>query len=192
MRRFTDDGELERLLERCRRGDHSAWSRLVDRFQVLVYSVARRYGLGQDDAADVFQTTFQNLVKSLDRIESGQALPRWLAVTASRESLRIRRIKGRTSDFDTIGLTLDEVVANEECDAEQTSVAMDQAYRLRQALGEITGRCRQLLELLYMDEAPYNEISEKMSMPVGAIGPTRGRCMEKLKAVLAKQGFFDE
>jgi RNA polymerase sigma factor (sigma-70 family) len=163
----------------------------VDRFQGLVYSTARRYGLGEDDAGDVFQTTFQSLVRSLDRIESGQALPRWLAVTASREALRIRRIKGRTSDFESVGVTLDEIVAREEADAEESSIAMERAFRLREALGEITGRCKQLLELLYMEEVPYTEISEKMGMPVGAIGPTRGRCMEKLKAVLAKRGFFE-
>lgn len=191
MRQFSDSGDLERLVERCRRGDHQAWSRLVDRFQALVYSVARRYGLNEDDSADVFQTTFQSLVRSLDRIESGQALPRWLAVTASREALRIRRIKGRTSDFDSSGLTLDDIVASEEADAEETSIAMDRAMRLREALAEITGRCRQLLELLYMDEAPYAEIAETMAMPIGAIGPTRGRCMEKLKAVLGKRGFFE-
>lgn len=191
MRHFGDGEDLERLLVRCRRGDNAAWSRLVDRFQALVYSVARRYGLPDEDAADVFQTTFQSLVRSLDRIESGQALPRWLAVTASRESLRIKRMKGRTVDFDSSGITLDEIVASEETDAEETSVAMDRGLRLREALAEVTGRCKQLLELLYMDEAPYSEISEKMTMPVGAIGPTRGRCMEKLKTVLARRGFFD-
>jgi DNA-directed RNA polymerase specialized sigma24 family protein len=68
---------------------------------------------------------------------------------------------------------------------------MERAFRLREALGEITGRCKQLLELLYLEEVPYTEISEKMGMPVGASGPTRGRCMEKLKAVLAKRGFFE-
>lgn len=190
MGRF-DDGDLELLVNRARTGDGEAWSQLVDRFQSLVYSIARRYGLNEDDAADVFLTTFQNLLRSLDRLSSAAALPRWLAVSAGRESLRIRRIKSRTSDFDSEGLTLDEIVAREEADAEVTAMEMDQSRSLRKAISGLNGRCRDLLQMLYLDETPYQEVSAQLGIPIGAIGPTRGRCIEKLRAILAKSGFFD-
>lgn len=190
MKRVTHEGELDRLLERCKRGDAEAWSRLVDRFQALVYSVARRYGLSSDDAADVFQISFQSLYGALDRIESGLALPRWLAVTASRECLRILRTAGRTVASEE--RTLDEIVADEEADAETTAIAADRARRLREGLAELADRCRDLLTLLYLhEELPYTEISSRLGMPVGAIGPTRARCLEKLKAILGRRGFFE-
>lgn len=185
-----EDADLERLLERARKGDGEAWGRLVDRFQALVYSTARRYGLGVDDAADVFQTTFQSLYRTLDRIDSGRALPRWLSVTAGRESLRVRRLRDRTTDFDAMGLQLDEIVAAEESDAESVAVEMERALILHEGLAQIAERCRELLGMLYLREVPYQEISDRLAMPVGTIGPTRARCLEKLRVVLGKRGFF--
>jgi len=181
------------LIERCRRQDAQAWSELVDRFQALVYSVARRHGLQTDDAEDVFVTTFQNLLRSIDRIESGAALPRWLAVTASRESLKLIRISARTTDLDGDGMTLDEIVADEEIRAEQSAIEADEAFRLRSALEKIGDRCRELLRMLYFEGDPsYQEIGTTLGMPVGAIGPTRARCIDKLRAVLKTEGFFEQ
>ena len=82
---------LDLLLERCKKGDHDSWRLLVERHQSLVYSIARRYRLSEEDSADVFQQTFQALHGSLDRLQAGAALPKWLAVTAAREALRIKR-----------------------------------------------------------------------------------------------------
>ncbi|MFI5385098.1 MAG: RNA polymerase sigma factor, partial [Fimbriimonadales bacterium] len=82
---------MDDLVRRCLKRDHEAWSRLIGRFQGLVYSIPKRYGLSEEDASDVFQTTFQALLRNLDRIEDAKVLPKWLAVTASRESLRLKR-----------------------------------------------------------------------------------------------------
>src|SRR4051812_22415324 len=110
----ADGGELDGLLRRCIKGDTSAWGALVDQFQNLVYSIARRYGLNRDDASDVFQVTFQALYRNLDRIEDARTLPKWLSVTASRESLRVKRIGGRATLIEDSGVDLDTLVANEE------------------------------------------------------------------------------
>src|SRR5438045_3013413 len=112
----TDD--LEDLVRRCLQRDQHAWSRLVDRFQNLVYSIARRYGLNDDDSADVFQTTFQALLRSLDRIESAKTIPRWLAVTASRESLRVKRLSSRSISAEDRGIDLETLIDQEDQSAE--------------------------------------------------------------------------
>lgn len=185
----TDD--LERLLDKCRRSDATAWGALVDQFQALVYSIPRRYGLNDDDGADVFQATFQALHRSLDRIESAQTLPKWLSVTASRECLRLKRIASRTVSADGPGLSLDEIVADEEASAEANAIEAERAVIVRTRLRELGGRCEELLSLLYLEgEVAYEDISARLSMPMGAIGPTRARCLEKLRKRLEEAQFF--
>lgn len=182
------ENDLERLLGRCRHSDGAAWRSLVTRFEPLVYSVPRRFGLDGDDAADVFGATFSSLLRSLDRIESAQALPRWLAVTAARESLRRIRAKGGDRF-----VSLDEAVAWEEATAERDAIAAERAESLHAAVEELPDRCRLLLRALYFeDEAEYAAISARLGMPLGAIGPTRARCLEKLRVLLLREGWDAE
>lgn len=181
------ESELDRLLRQALAGDADAWTGLIDRLKGFVYSIPRRYGLGAEDADDVFMVCFEALYRNLDRIESGNVLPRWLATTAARESLRIKRAKDRT----TTDLPLDEIVAQEEIGAEEEAVRADDAFRVRAAAARMSLRCRGLLEALYADdEVSYGEISKRLEMPVGAIGPTRGRCLDKLRKMLEAEGFF--
>ncbi len=158
----------------------------------MVYSIARRHGLERDDAEDVFLATFQSLLNSIDRIESAAALPKWIGTTASREALRVRRIRGRTSDMESAGITLDELVAKEETCAENSAIEANQSAILRSMVAKIDERCRKLLEALYFEgEKNYSEVSESLGIPVGAIGPTRARCLEKLRVLLKKESFFE-
>lgn len=186
--------DLERVLERCKRSDQRAWAELVERFQRLVYSIPRRMGLTEDDAADVFQTTFVSLLRHLDRIEHPGTLPKWLSVTASRESLRLRRLSARTTSLSDSGtLTLDELIASEESSAEDLATHAAMSYEVSQAMKSISSRCRELLNMLYAnDPKDYKQISAELGMPVGAIGPTRARCLEKLRATLERDGHFEE
>lgn len=188
------DTDLSRLLERSRRGDERSWSAIVEQFQSLVYSICVRTGLEPNDAADVFQATFIALYEHLDRIESPAALPRWVAVTASREASRVRRIAARnlavSLDDDR---SLDEVLAVEESAAHEEAERSLQADALRKATAALSEKCRTLLSLLFgHSEAAYGEISEKTGMAVGAIGPTRARCLDRLRKILEARGFFDE
>lgn len=184
----TDD--LDDLVRRCLRRDSQAWARLVERFQNLVYSIPRRYGLNEDDAADVFQATFQALLRNLDRIESARTLPKWLAVTASRESLRLKRAASRSVSAEDRGMDLETMVAAEEQSAEDNAVQAERADLVRRMTNELNERCRDLLTMLYLaDDPPYEEISEKLAMPIGSIGPTRARCLEKLRKKLEEAGF---
>lgn len=182
-----DDSKLDRLLTRAREGDATAWGELVASLQGLVYSIPRRYRLGEDDAADVFMTSFQALHRNLDRIANGRALPRWLATTAARESLRLRRLHART----TTDVPFEEIVAGEESDAEHEALRADDARQVQGALGRLASRCRDLLRALYAeDEVPYAEIAARLGIPVGTVGPTRARCLEKLRRTMELEGFF--
>lgn len=175
-------------MRQCREGDADAWASLVDRFQGLVYSIPIKHGLGADDAADVFQQTFQTFHNNMDQIRNDATVPKWLAVTAARESLKILRFKKRTVEADDF--TLDQIVSNEEKNAEESAVESWQASALREGVSRLQGRCKDLLTLLYFEEMPYEEITTKLGMPIGAIGPTRSRCLEKLRKSLEEEGFF--
>ncbi|MGV3614947.1 MAG: RNA polymerase sigma factor [Fimbriimonas sp.] len=191
MRLHANDEDLDTLLARCRRHDAAAWSAVMRRYQGLVYSISRKYGLADDDAGDVFSRTFERLLKNLDKIESGAVLGRWLGVTAARESLRILRTNSRHRSADTDGLSLEDLVATEEAEAEREAIAADQALRAREAMANLPERCRGLLALLYSEEdLSYAEISSRSGVPVGAIGPTRARCLDKLRDLLEVRGFF--
>ncbi|MGE0002212.1 MAG: RNA polymerase sigma factor [Fimbriimonadaceae bacterium] len=181
---------LPGLVRRCQAGDQAAWARIVDEFRSLVYGVASSAGLDQEDRAEVFQETFVALHRSIDRIENPAALGGWLAVTAGRLAVRLagtRRAQA-TTDIEPLA----EVLASEDRAADQiASVSLD-AEKIRQALEALGGKCSKLLERLYGARgATYEEISEELGMPVGSIGPTRARCLERLKKALESSGFFD-
>lgn len=186
-----DKDDLPGLVERCRRGDSRAWGMLVDRFANFVYSVARRYRLNEDDSADVFQLTFQALHVSIGKIENPETLPKWLAVTASRTSLRILRNQGKTVPLVSEDADLTEVLAAEDETAEQSALLACDSLILREAVTKLGGKCTPLLESLYLrEESSYQEISDRLGIPMGAIGPTRARCLDKLRKALTEDDFF--
>jgi RNA polymerase sigma factor (sigma-70 family) len=182
--------EDQRLVERCRAGDARAWDRLIEKYRVLVFSVPRRMGLNEEDSADVFQQVFVSLYQNIDRIVDGGSVPRWLAVTASRESLRHLRARSRAAVSGDN--SLDDLIASETATAEAEALRAVQSETLWQAVERLGGRCAPLLRLLFTnEEVSYEALSKSLGIPVGAIGPTRARCLEKLRKLLEKEGFFD-
>lgn len=180
--KFVDSSLIERLVVRCRRGDDAAWRQMVDLHQNLVYSVVRRMGLNDDECGDVFQQTFLALYRSLDRIEDAGRIPKWLAVTASREALKQRRNRSSTP----LSEDLEAVLESEEASAEALAIEGVEADGVRLALMELGGRCKELLTHLYIEELSYQELAEK-GFPMGSIGPTRARCLEKLRRILERE-----
>lgn len=179
-------------MERCRNKDQVAWKQLVDNFANLVYSITAKYSLSEDDKGDVFQATFQSLYTNLDRIESVQALPRWIAVTASNHCLVVIRNRRDHVQMVNDERDLGEVLAAEGASAEEESVRASQAYAVRKALVELGGKCTELLQAIYLDEnAGYEHAVKKLGLPMGSLGPTRARCLEKLKKILVGGGFFE-
>jgi RNA polymerase sigma factor (sigma-70 family) len=175
------------LVHRIRGGDQDAWDALVDGYVGLVWAIARNHRLGTADAADVSQSTWLRLVENLDRIDDPRRVGAWLATTARRECLRILRLSGRT-------VLVEDEAALDRADVEQVAVdalllRQEQADAVRAAFVHLPERCQQILRLLMVDEPPsYEELSAALAMPIGSIGPTRGRCLDKLKALLATDG----
>lgn len=188
---FGREPDLTALVRRCQNNDADAWKMVVDQYSGLVYSVAKRYKLNNDDASDVFQATFQALHSGIDRIDRPESLGNWLAVTAARMSLRILRntehVPLTTADRD-----LTEVLASEEMSAEDEAVQACESSIIRLAVKKMGGRCAPLLSMLYLQEGgSYQEASKVLGLPIGTIGPTRTRCLEKLRKILEAAGFFE-
>lgn len=176
------------LVARCQRGEAAAWQALVQRYQRLVYAVGRRAGLDDHAAADVFQTVFARLVEHLPRIRDTSRLQAWIVTTAKREVLahwrRGQRTVSLTSDGGADGEQSDHDVADEAPIPEAVLEELQQAERLRRALERLDARCRDLLLLVFReddDALPYDEVARRLGMPVGSVGPTRARCLGKLR-----------
>lgn len=169
---------LAELMQRAGDGDQAAWNAIVDRFSGLVWSVARAHRLTQAEAADVTQTTWLRLVENLDRINDPDRLGGWLATTARRECLRHIRLRGREVMVEDDAYF--EAPATET--AETALLTQERDGALRRGFARLSERCQALLRMLAAPDAPsYEEISAALDMPIGAIGPTRARCLEKLR-----------
>lgn len=190
------------LVQHCRDGSQAAWNTLVQRFQALVYTVPRRAGLGDAQAADVFQIVFSRLFEHLDRIDDPSRVRAWLVTTAKRESLRLHGQQRRFADLagppgedagaddddhDAPGQAL-ERIADEAPLPEDLLADLQLQHRLFAALARLEPRHRQLLELLFLQDEPlpYAEIARRLAMPEGSIGPTRARALDRLRQLLRR------
>ena len=180
------------LLARAADGDSGAWNALVDRYTNLLWSVARSHRLGDADAGDVVQTTWLRLVENLGRIEDPERLPGWLVTTSRRECLRILKRSGRETvgnGDDTALDVVDELAP--ALDAGLLTQERDAA--LWQCFTRLSERCQQLLRVLMAAEpTAYAEVSESMGMPIGSIGPTRMRCLDRLRVLTRETGYVFE
>jgi RNA polymerase sigma factor (sigma-70 family) len=175
--------DAEALLAAAANGDQDAWNRLVDRFGRLVWSIARSFRLGDADAADICQTTWLRLVEHLDAIKDPDRLAGWLATTARRESISLLRKRDREVPvFDGP----DEDGEDDEQNPETRTIIEDEHRGLWDAFATLSQRCRDLLRVLAVTPLDsYAQVAATLGIPVGSIGPTRSRCLERLRARLA-------
>ena len=183
------------LIARCRAGDGRAWEALVRRYQRLVYAVVMRAGFDEHGAADVFQTVFQRLLEHLPRLAQPERLQAWIVTTAKREALRLRHVGLRTVSMTRHddgsgagdGAAIEDSVADDAPLAEDALAELQQLDLLRASLDRLDARCRELLLLVFRDDderVPYDDVAERLAMPVGSIGPTRARCLGKLRRLV--------
>ena len=179
------------LVLRCRRGEGAAWAALVHRYQRLVYAIVRRFGLDEHTAADVFQTVFARLVEHLPRIIDPQRLQAWIVTTAKREVLlalrRGQRTMSITRDEDAGDETAEFDIADDAQLPEDALADLQQQDLVRRALDRMDTRCRELLLMLFRDDGdklPYDEVARRLGVAVGSIGPTRARCLGKLRGLV--------
>jgi RNA polymerase sigma factor (sigma-70 family) len=162
-------------------GDQKAWNDLVERYTPLVMSVIRRYRLSDQDAADVNQTLWLRLVEHLDEIREPRALTQWIITTTRNECLRLLRSVRRTRPFDP-QRAADLADGAEDADLDAELLKAERQQVLREAFAQLPRHCQTILALLVADPPmSYAQISERLDMPVGSIGPTRARCLDKLR-----------
>lgn len=163
------------LIERCIRGDQEAWRDLVTQYQRLVYSVALTLCPLAEDASDVFQQVWMELYQHLADIRQIEALPAWLMTVTRRKSYAVLKARRRSEPLD-----------EQQPDISGKLNRIEYEHALERALEKLPDRCRNLIDLLYFNvaEPSYAEIAETMNMPVASIGPTRARCLEKLRKML--------
>lgn len=173
------------LVERAARGDADAWDDLVERFSGLVWSIARGYGLGAADAADVSQTCWLRLAENLDRLRDPERVGAWLATTARRESLVVVK-KGRRQV--PSGVLFDDEATGDDAGIDSRLLRDERAAALSRAFRELPSLCRTLLRVLLSDPAPsYAEVSDNLDMPIGSIGPRRARCLDRLRVAVEQR-----
>ena len=174
-------------VRRAAAGDKAAWDELVASFGRLVWSIATAHRLGPADAAEVSQTTWLRLVENLDRINQPERLGGWLATTARHESLRQLRLRGREYPTDDES-RLDPGMDDRTPTPESLTLDSDRDRRLWRAFAALPESCRVLLHLVVVVGPPYAEVADALDMPIGSIGPTRARCLERLRRLLAADG----
>jgi RNA polymerase sigma factor (sigma-70 family) len=177
-----EGSEVRALVDAAAGGDASAWDGLVDGFGGLVWSIIRGYRLYGSDAADVSQTVWLRLVEHIHRLRDPERAGAWLATTARNECLRVLRKSGRqvvTADVPEVELM------THAADPINGLLAAEEHGTLMAALESVPPRCQTLLRLLIADPPlSYDEIAELLDMPKGSIGPTRGRCLDHLRAAM--------
>ena len=169
------------LATRDRHGEQQAWDALVERYCPLIWSICRTHRLSDADAEDAVQSAWLRLVQQLDRIHDPAALPGWLATVTRRECLRVLRVTGRPLAAE-YGQDADNLPDKQARTAEQELLAAERHAALREAFLDLPSPDQRLIALLIEDPpVPYAQISARLGIPVGSIGPTRSRCLDKLR-----------
>jgi RNA polymerase sigma factor (sigma-70 family) len=174
------------LVSRAQGGEQDAWNAIVERFLPLVGAIARQHRLSPSDGDDVGQTVWLRLVEHLGDLREPAALPGWIRTTARHECLRLLAARGRTRAVDPQSGGLDSVT---EDATDAALLAYERRQALRDALAELPEGRRDLLLLLLVDPPlAYEEISRRLGMPIGSIGPTRARAFAQLRETVALRG----
>jgi RNA polymerase sigma factor (sigma-70 family) len=168
---------------RWRAGDPTALERLVRRVTPTLWHIARAYGLSRDSAEDVVQASWLALARAADSVRDPQAVLSWLYVTTRREALRVSR--GSRREHSVEPGELGEAL-HPEPGLEDDVVADEEARTLWRLVARLSPRCQRLLRVVAFEDRPdYRSLSTELAMPVGGIGPTRRRCLDKLRTLLA-------
>jgi RNA polymerase sigma factor (sigma-70 family) len=180
----TADSDVAQIVRAAAAGDQAAWDVLVGRYVALLWHIAFRHGLSEWDAADVVQTTWLRLFENIEDVREPAYVGSWLSTTAQRESLRHlahhQRVvpSGDESTFDAEDLL--------QAPVDEALITREQAAHARAAVETLPTTWRSIVELMTQDPQPsYEQISAELGVPIGSIVPTRGRCVRRLRAMVA-------
>jgi RNA polymerase sigma factor (sigma-70 family) len=164
------------LIKSCLKGDQDGWNELIDRYQRLIYSVAHTFCQSREDEADVFQQVCLQLYQRLPELRDHETLPAWLiTVTRRQVAAMLRSRKPLVPLVDDLP------------DVEVHIGWIENEHIVERAMLDLPERCRSLIDLLYRHPAQlsYAAVAKRLHMPVSSIGPTRARCLEKLRKLLS-------
>lgn len=175
-------------MEDCLRGKQKAWSALIDKYKNLIFSIPIKRGFSSDDAADIFQAVCLALVSELARLRDPRALPAWLIQTTSHNCFRWEEESRRyvNTEFQE-----EKLADNSPKIPEELLSELEREQMVRDAMSELPADCKRLVEVLFYRVPPpsYDDLAMALEIPKGSIGPTRMRCLEKLRRLLEKNGF---
>lgn len=176
------------LVSEAKNGSEEALGQLVTEFSPLLWQVARAAGLGIDDAEDVLQTAWLRLVSHLGGIHTSGALAAWLVTTTKREAWRVRAAGRKQLPVDEGWLA---GMPDQAAGSEEQAIIDDDNRRLWRALGRLSPRCQELLRIIaFVPRPDYQAVADELGMRRGSVGPTRGRCLAKLRGLLAADGLL--
>lgn len=177
------------LVKKCQKGDQSGWNTLVDRYQRLIYSIPRRAGLSEEQAADVFQEVFLTLVEKIDAIEQPDRIRSWIVTTAKFKTWAvIRGSKGIYSPATEEAMEAEMAnITDKSPLADDLLIEMEEQHLIRTALKTLEERCQQILSMIYLCDpaASYAEVASAIGVGETSISPLRSRCLKKLEKILA-------
>jgi RNA polymerase sigma factor (sigma-70 family) len=186
---MTDVDPIPALVEHAAHGDQEAWSELVTRFSPLLVGVIRRFRLSPAEADDVAQTVWLRLVEHLGQLREPRALPMWIVTTARREALR--QLAGLRRDTLWDPLSAPPPGSSTDDDVDGGLLRQERHEALLAGLAELPDRHRRLLLLLVQDPPlSYGEISRRIGVPLGSIGPTRSRALDRLRRTPSIRAFL--
>ena len=187
--RTLESGDAE-LVAGCRKGDESAWSALVDRYQRLIYAVPRRAGLNDEECNDVFQEVFVTLFEKLDEIEQPEKIRSWMVTTAKFKTWGVvRSKKGNFAPIDEEEMEAEMSALKDTSPlAEDLLIELEQQHLIRAAILQLEERCRTILSMIYLrtSAASYAEVADVIGVGETSISPIRTRCLKKLEKILTK------
>ena len=177
-----------RLVRECLGGGEQAWCALISKYKNLIFSIPLKYGFSPEDSTDIFQAVCLDLLSELPKLRKVKALPKWIMQITAHKCFHRRQQERRTEVSDPNDKLFER---RTPARAEEILREAEDEQGLRQAMSELTPRCRQLVQMLFYDEParPYQEIAEALGIAVGSIGFIRQRCLERLRKRLLEAGF---
>jgi RNA polymerase sigma factor (sigma-70 family) len=182
---------IAECLAQARAGDRKALDTIVTELNPLLWHVVRAQGLVTDDSADVIQTTWLEFLRRINEIRTPEALTGWLVTSARREAWRVRDQRRRSGGGDPVPIISAQTDPGPAVDDRVLTNERDRA--LWQHFQKLTDQCRELLRIVALVDRPdYDVVAEALSRPRGSIGPTRGRCLAKLRDLLLADPLWEE
>jgi RNA polymerase sigma factor (sigma-70 family) len=180
----STSADADQLLRAAAAGDKAAWADLVRTQSNVIWSVIRTYRIPEASAADVYQAVWLIAVEKAHTIRDGRCIAGWLATTTRRECINLINKTSRIRYEDTLTDRADETQSPED-----QCVRSYRDQTVHRAINRLPNRDRQLLHVLMNEHRPhYREVSRALRMPVGSIGPTRARALDRLRSEFARMG----